>query len=111
MVARDGLGKISINLRVGLDIHNNIIQGRMIIMDKTIMVSDIYLKAFLAASGVDCEDIEVSSVNGKRTINWVYEDSELARATIVNYREDDFTREFVTEYLFAKTQITAALKR
>lgn len=76
-----------------------------------IRVSDIYLKAYLEASGVDCEEVEVSNSNGKRTINWVYKDSELARVTIKSYREDDFIKEFVSEYLFAKTQITAALKR
>ena len=79
-------------------------------MDKTIRVSNIYLKAYLEVSGVNCEGVEVSSVNGKRTVDWVYEDNELARVTIANYREDDFIREFVSEYLFAKTQITSALK-
>lgn len=81
-------------------------------MNKAIIkVSDLYLKAYLETRGFTTEDIQVDSINGKKTIHWVYIANEQVEEAIEEFREDEFLKSYITEYLRSKREITEALRK
>lgn len=84
----------------------------MTTMNKAIIkVSDLYLKAYLETRGFTTEDIQVDSINGKKTIHWVYIANEQVEEAIEEFREDEFLKSYITEYLRSKREITEALRK
>lgn len=78
---------------------------------KTIRVTDLYLRAYLAASGIEDIDIEKESVNGRDTVVFVYVDSEEVVDTIAKFRADRFMKEYIRLYLKSKRDISDMLGR
>lgn len=77
---------------------------------KTIRVSDVYLNAYLRTGHYSSTGVSVERIDGRRTVVFLYEESEDLENAIQNFRDSDFMRGFIREYLYSKRQITQALQ-
>lgn len=72
--------------------------------------SDIYMNAYLLAKNFKYSDVEVEKQTTRRTVYFVYEDSEELRQAIDDYKENEFLDNYISNYLYTKREITIALK-
>jgi hypothetical protein len=78
--------------------------------NKLVRVSDVYLNAYLRAENYSCVDVTVERIDGRRTVIFLYNYSKDLENAIQNFRDSDFMRGFIREYLYTKRQITKALQ-
>lgn len=76
-----------------------------------IKITDIYLNGWLRASGFTGKSVEVEVVDGRNRVTFLYEGSPQLESAIQEFRDDDFTRRFISEYLYSKRLITEALHK
>ena len=79
-------------------------------MEKNLIrITDIYLKAFVEAHGYKIDDAKVELIDGRRTVIFLYEESPALNELIQEFRDSQFMRAFIREYLKAKRDITTLL--
>ena len=79
-------------------------------MENKVRVSDVYLNAYLRSGGYSSIDYEVARVDGRRTVTFIYEDTDGSMdKAIGQFRDSQFMRDFIREYLYTKRAITKAL--
>lgn len=76
-----------------------------------VRVSDVYLNGYLRAGGYKSKSVVVETIDGRKTVIFLYEDDGEINDVIQHFRDSQFMRDFVREYLFSKRQITEALKK
>lgn len=74
-----------------------------------IKVTDVYLNGWLRAKGFKGVSNEVELVDGRKRVTFLYDEDPELEVAIKEFREDEFTRRFITEYLYSKRMITEAL--
>lgn len=72
--------------------------------------SDIYLNAYLLTRNFKYADVEIEHQTNRRTVYFVYEDSEELRKAMQDYKENDFLDKYISNYLLTKREITKSLK-
>lgn len=78
-------------------------------MENKVRVSDVYLNAYLRSGGYSSIDYEVARVDGRRTVTFIYEDDGSMDKAIEQFKDSQFMRDFIREYLYTKRAITKAL--
>lgn len=79
-------------------------------MVNKVRVSDVYLNAYLRAGGYSSVDYEIARVDGRRIVTFIYEDTDGSMdEAIKQFKDSQFMRDFIREYLYTKRAITKAL--
>ena len=79
-------------------------------MANKVRVSDVYLNAYLRAGGYSSIDYEITRVDGRRIVTFIYEDTDGSMdEAIERFKDSQFMRDFIREYLYTKRAITKAL--
>lgn len=73
-------------------------------------VLDIYLNAYLMSDNFECKKVEVINTEGRRKVAFYYLDDKNLRASVKDYRENDYLKKYISNYLATKRQITKALR-
>lgn len=78
--------------------------------EKLYEVNDIYLNAYLLSDNIKTEKVDIVKSDGRNKVTFYYADNKELRASVKDYRENDFLKKYIDNYLFTKREITRVLR-